>query len=125
MKLRELDAIFLRHERRFGGLPTDSPRGYNDILHHVDTLAEAHGISFICPKSFAANGGKAGAHRSALIWFSGSPVPLDMGLNKECQPVRWQVASGDSLDNLTLTPSILEQDTLCQWYGFLTNGEAN
>ena len=83
----------------------------------VSTLGEAHGVRFICPKSFATHGGKVGAH-SVQVYFADSPVPGDMGVNKEGKTVRW-TASGASLDDLYLSPSIQEQDDICGWHGFV------
>ena len=98
-----------------------------DCFRPVATLAEAHGIRFLCPKSYAKNGGKVGTH-SVRVYFTGSPVPPTIGCNKEGQAVRW-AASGSSLDDLVLTPSIQEQDDeapeewRCMWHGFVgSNG---
>lgn len=90
------------------------------LFRRVDALSEAHGVRFICPKSFATHGGKVGAH-SVQVYFVGSPVPDHLGLNKDGQPVRWNVA-GTSLDDLSLSPSIQEQDSICGWHGFVGNG---
>jgi hypothetical protein len=127
MNLTALEACFLRHER--DTVPKDQfvdgimhPSGIRDVFHHVKTIAEAHGVTFLCPKSFAKNNGPVGTHH-VLVWFSGSPVPPEIGRNKDGQTVRWD-ASGTSLENLTLKPSILEQDNLCGWHGFVTNGDA-
>lgn len=117
-RLKELDGQFIRYrqeteEERFArgaAKPTF-------FLEHVPTLAEAHGIRFLCPKSVAARGGKVGAH-SVQIYFAGSPVPKDIGVNAKGDAVRWNV-SGTSLDDLSLSPSIQEQDNICQWHGFV------
>lgn len=95
----------------------DKPAAY---FQHVSMLHEAHGVRFICPKSFATHGGKVGAH-SVQVYFVGSPVPSDMGTNNDGQTVRWS-ASGTSLDDLSLSPSIQEQDSICGWHGFVGNG---
>lgn len=87
------------------------------FLERVSALNEAHGIRFICPKSFAAHGGMAGAH-SVQVYFAGSPVPNHIGVNKNGDAVRWNV-SGTSLDDLSLSPSIQEQDSICGWHGFV------
>ncbi len=130
MRLAALEARFLRHERRPATEehlrlnPPGSPgyRDHQDWFVPAGTFAEAHGVKFLCPKSFAADGGPRGSH-SVYIWFEGSPVPPEIGRNKEGQTVRWR-ASGTSLDDLTLTPSIQEEDDACQWHGFVTNGNA-
>ena len=116
--LRELEAQFIAYreetkEEMFA-------RGVNKpaaFFQHVSALHEAHGVRFICPKSFATHGGKVGAH-SVQVYFAGSPVPSDVGTNKEGQTVRWN-ASGTSLDDLSLSPSIQEQDSVCGWHGFV------
>lgn len=105
-----------------------SPRPERDVFYPVERLADAHGISFLCPKSFTKNGGPKGTH-SVYVWFAGSPVPVHIGRNTAGQAVRWS-AAGTGLGDLTLTPSILEQDDDCQaewrcgWHGFITNGQA-
>lgn len=108
MKLTELEPQFVT---------TPSP----GRLHDVDTLAEAQGVMFLCPKCFATNGGPVGTH-SLLVWFRDRGVPPDMSPG----PGRW-VASGSGYADLTLSPSInLEtpDGSGCQWHGFITNGEA-
>jgi hypothetical protein len=118
--LRELEAQFIAYreetkEEMFA-------RGHIKpaaLFQRVGMLQEAHGVRFICPKSFATHGGKVGAH-SVQVYFAGSPVPSDMGTNKDGQTVRWN-ASGTSLDDLSLSPSIQEQDSICGWHGFVGN----
>ena len=116
----------MRHDREIvpkdewvtrGGFKFKTPTGIHDTFIPVATFAEAHGVKFLCPKSFAANNGARGTH-SVYIWFEGSPVPPEIGCNKEGETVRWK-ASGASLDDLALTPSIQEQDDKCQWHGFV------
>ena len=126
MKLRDLEASFMAHEARAPNAesralnPQWSPDYRQDWFITVDTFAEAHGLKFLCPKSFAANGGAKGAH-FIIVWFSGKPVPPHIGRNKAGKIVRWQ-ASGTSLDDLILTPSIQEEDDLCKWHGFVGSG---
>lgn len=136
MKLSELQAYFVRHAVetadehlgrnlpdgtvQWGGFPTD-------VFHRVDALAEAHGIVFLCPKSYAKNGGVAGTH-GVRVYFEGSPVPSHIGTNNKGETVRWSV-QGTGLGDLTLRPSILEQDEgsvdPCGWHGYVTNGQAS
>lgn len=54
MKLADLEPQFLR---------ATSPA----IHHYVDTIAEADGVSFLCPKCFVANGGPVRTHQT-LCW---------------------------------------------------------
>lgn len=57
MRLRDLDAVLLAIE---------TPTTYR----HVDRVADADGVRFLCPKCHAANGGPVGTH-SVLCWFVG------------------------------------------------------
>jgi len=134
MKLRALEAQFLRWEskvetREFVNDPavgiasgTHEVTGPVDYFHPVGTLAEAHGICFLCPLSYQRQGGPVGAH-TVQVFFCGSPVPPHLGLNSDNQPVRWTPA-GSGLDDLTLSPSIAEQDNSCKWHGHVSNGDA-
>ena len=91
------------------------------VFERVDKVAESHGISFLCPKAFAKNGGPKGTH-SVFLFFTGSPYA---GHNTAGQEVRWQVVGGTTIDDLVLTPSIQEQDEelppehRCSWHGFV------
>ena len=120
--LRELDAWLLAYELESEESRFASGRANRrDMFRHVDSLGAAHGISFLCPKSFEANHGPVGTHR-CQVFFSGSPVPAHLGKNKSGQLVRWNV-SGTGLDDLSLTPSIQEEDDICRWHGFVgSNG---
>lgn len=136
MKLAELDAQLLRcgeetsSEKDEAGLYVfrsdgeifmRSPGPSRTFFSHVDRVADAHGIRFLCPKSFAKNGGPKGTH-SVYIFFVGSPYA---GRNTAGQEVRWTVVGGTTIDDLQLTPSILEQDDgappewRCGWHGFV------
>lgn len=89
-----------------------SPGRYQD----VNGLHEAHGIRFLCPKCYAANGGGIGTH-SILLWFKGKGVPD----SEDPKPGRWMIIGGTGYANLSLAPSI-QLSTGCQWHGFITNG---
>lgn len=129
MRLRELEAWFSKFEPT---APTAEERALNpqwppdhlmECYARVETLAEADGIWFLCPKCFAANGGPVGTH-SVSVGFTGRCPPGSYGQNLEGQDVRWQVAAGTSLDDLSLTPSIQllsENPTpaFCAWHGFV------
>ena len=87
----------------------------------VDTLAEAQGVMFLCPKCFAKNCGNVGTH-SVMVWFRDCGVPAD----EVPLPGRWGV-SGTGYADLTITPSISLENpgkVGCQWHGFVTSGEA-
>lgn len=125
MKLSELEPQFLRwyqrphteEERRLN--PQFGPDKVQDIFAHVATLGEAHGIIFVCPKSRMT-----GEDHYTQVWFAGSPVPPHIGKNKEGKTVRW-TAAGTGYGDLTLQPSIEEQDDHCKWHGHVTNGDAS
>ncbi len=139
--LRELEARLLRCEQETsneqdengkfifrlenGDVHFWSPNPSRWVFRPVVAVGEAHGISFLCPKSYAKNGGSKGTH-SVYVFFAGSPYA---GRNKEGQEVRWNVAGGSTIDDLALTPSIQEQDEgmpdghQCNWHGFVgSNG---
>ena len=85
-------------------------------LHPVTALADAQGVLFLCPACFAAHGGPVGTH-SILVWFAGRSVPDDA-----TPAPRW-AASGTSIDDLTLSPSV-QIECASAWHGFVTNGAA-
>lgn len=110
MKLRQLEAEFLK-------LAGDGH------LKHVETLGEADGIIFVCPKCYTELGKRAGAH-SIICWFRGK-VPDDVSP----KPGRW-TPSGTGIDDLTFVPgdppmacSVL-LTAGCAWHGFVVNGDA-
>lgn len=106
MRLQELEPQF----RRFSA--NDDGRS---VYEHVESLADAQGVLFLCPACFRMNGGPTGTH-SVLVWFDGRGVP------PEAMPSpRWRV-SGSGYDDLTLAPSIFLQSG-CRWHGFITAGQ--
>lgn len=113
-RLRELKAQFLRYDRRPDGV----------FYQKVDTLAEADGILFVCPKCFAEKHSVVGAH-SVICWFRGK-VPDDATPG----PGRWTPA-GSGYDDLSFVPGSppmmrsVQLNGGCQWHGFVQNGEAN
>lgn len=84
MKLVELDPRFMRYE---------AP----DCWREVDTLAEATGIMFACPKCFEGNGGLRGTH-SILCWSPAVP------LSEPPAPGRWKL-EGTGFGDLSLVAS--------------------
>lgn len=114
MKLRDLEAEFLRYEERADGT----------YLPHVDTLAEAQGVTFLCPKCAAAMGGPIGVHH-VICWSRSRGVPDHASPG----PGRWRL-DGTGLDDLTLNAELpggarsVELHGGCCWHGFVTNGEA-
>lgn len=71
-------------------------------MAHVDALATADAIMFLCPKCFQINRGPAGTH-SIVLPFK-----------------RWAHA-GNGYSDLTLTPSI--KSSACGLHVTVTNGE--
>jgi hypothetical protein len=122
--LRDLKAKFLRHETRQEiSWDKRTPGGLRTYLVPTETLAEAHGVSFLCTLCFQANGGSVGTH-SVICWFRGR-VPDDVPPG----PGRWTPA-GDTLDTLSFVPGDppLAHSVLllggCNWHGFVVNGSA-
>jgi hypothetical protein len=115
MRLRDLDPQFLRFERGEDG---------RILFRYVDTLADAQGIKFLCPKCFSENQGPIGTH-GVICWSRSRGVPDDARPN----PGRWTL-DGTGYDDLTLNgdpPGAARSVLLtsgCAWHGFVTNGEA-
>ena len=130
--LLELDARFMQYEVTIADqchgrkLPDGTTQwgGFEvDTFIKVDTLTDAHGLWFDCPKCYTAwkAGSEHGPH-AVLVWFEGSPVPDHIGKNKDGKTVRWKVAGGTGLSDLILTPSIQLQGGGCEWHGFVGSG---
>lgn len=97
MRLADLDARFV--------VATDT--GWRD----VDAFADAQGVLFDCPKCLG---------HKIMAWWPNAPSQLagDPSGGK-----RWN-ASGTSLDDLTLSPSILlTSPEGCGWHGFVRDGK--
>jgi Family of unknown function (DUF6527) len=140
MKLIDLKPKFVRYEERqetwrrlkpgidpLRGNWTDDDfedfTGMREYSIYVETIAEAQGIWFLCPKCFADNSGPVGTHR-CNVTFAGRGVPDHLGSHNEAnQPSRWTVA-GTEFANLTLSPSIALSGGGCAWHGWITNGDA-
>lgn len=137
----DLQARFIRHEiriesRRFvkAAARAERPNGpYTDddveervgpaeYIVYVDTLADADGVWFLCPKCFVVNGGREGTH-GVICWFVGK-VADDVAP----KPGRW-TPTGSGLHDLTFVPSAGRTQSVlltagCQWHGFVANGDA-
>ena len=109
MKLIDLESRFLRREVR------------EDGVYHVtvQSLPEADGVMFLCPKCFAENAGPGGTHQ-VICWFE-DRVPDDAAPG----PGRWK-PRGTGLEDLTFVPGKRSNSVLliggCAWHGFVTNG---
>jgi hypothetical protein len=82
MTLRDLEATFIQR--------TD------DGWRHVDAIAKADGLHFLCPKCFRDNKGAIGTH-VIVCW---SPK-IAAGMGHGIEPGRWYLR-GNSLDDLSL-----------------------
>jgi hypothetical protein len=117
-------------EAEFLGCITPDGRSHRHAHEDGTPLAfgEAQALFLWCPCGFGKpeyplDGGRP---HGVIVPFAngpGGPVPADFGplsKDKKTRP-RWTV-SGDSLGNLTCTPSVAVGDPEC-WHGFITNGE--
>ncbi len=87
----------------------------------VESLQEADGIRFLCPKCFVNNSGSIGTH-SVICWFE-DKVADDV----RPAPGRWK-PHGTNLDDLTFVVGKHSNSVLlmggCNWHGFVKNGFA-
>lgn len=133
MKLRDLDAKFIRYETRMDTwrqvLPgvtytgeeyqTEEVPGPREFMVDVETLAEAKGVFLQCPICRQPDG----SGHYLQVTFANRGVGDSQGSHgKDGGPTRWEV-SGTGLDDLTTKPSIL-LDGGCNWHGYITNGDA-
>ena len=100
----------------------DERTGSVEHIVDVDRLEEADGVWFLCPKCYAANGGRIGTH-AVLCWFVGR-VPDDV----DPKPGRW-TPIGTGLRDLTFVPSAGRTQSVlltggCGWHGFVVDGDA-
>ena len=127
-KLTDLDARFIRHEKGIAEedhgrpMPDGSIRwgGFEiETMRTVDSLAEAHGIMFGCPKCYVVNGNSMKGTHQVLVSFAGRSFPEQYGSHdSEGKPSRWQV-SGTGMNDLVCSPSILLVGPGCGWHGFI------
>jgi hypothetical protein len=115
VRLTELDPQFIQYEKRDDGTV---------FFKHVDTLNEAQGIKFLCPKCFVDKGGSVGTH-GVICWSRSKGVPEEARPN----PGRWKM-DGTGYGDLTLNadpPGTARSVQLlggCKWHGHVTNGDA-
>lgn len=104
LTLEQLNAKFLK-------------RTSSHSFKNVDTIAEADGVQFLCPKCFVANKGAIGTH-SVICW---SPsVPQDT----QPTPGRWSLI-GTGIKDLTLQAgsSSVQLTSGCGAHFFVQCGE--
>lgn len=118
-RLRDLEAEFVhRYERPATAeelalnpqIPT--VKGFR----RVETLAEADGIWFLCPKCFADNKGAVGTHMVAVPFPNAPDGAYLRDVNGRWP--KWQVTGGATLDDLQLSPSIQLLGG-CNWHGWV------
>lgn len=103
MRLLELEPQFIRYEVREG----------HEYLVKVDSISEAQGIKFRCPKCWK---GKDTHH--VICW--NPSIPPDVGP----KPGRWTLV-GTGIEDLTLVAGSSSIQLLggCCWHGFIEKGE--
>lgn len=100
---------------QWGGFPAE-------MIHHVETLAEAQGIWFLCPICFTKNGGHVGTHQCEVTFEGRGATDAQGSHDHTGKPSRWNV-SGTGYNDLVLTPSVLLVPPGCGWHGFVgSNG---
>lgn len=126
MRLSDLEPRFVRYESKIEtydvivgdpstwhqrGEPTEPKTGPREYIVNAESLDQAQGLWFLCPK--------CGNHQ-CQVTFEGRGVPATLGTQNDKGPVRWTV-SGTSFEDLTITPSILLIGG-CGWHGFIRAG---
>lgn len=116
------DAIVAKPTGPFTDNDFEEKTGPAEYIPEADTLDQADGVWFLCPKCYSENGGVVGTH-AVLCWFVGR-VPDDV----DPKPGRWTPA-GTGLSDLTFVPSPGRSPSVlltagCGWHGFVTNGDA-
>lgn len=107
MKLTDLEPQFLKIE--------EPNRSYK----HVDTIAEADGIWFLCPKCYVANGNSNVGTHMVICWAPHVPQ------TEHPIPGRWNLV-GSGYADLTLqagSSSVLLMGEGCKAHFLVTNGE--
>lgn len=125
MKLTDLEPRFLRYSESTTPhecIVSPRPGAVYVTFHEVDTIADAQGIQFLCPKCFASNHGPVGTH-AVICWSSSRGVPD----HAEPKPGRWRLV-GTGYHDLSLMEEPGKSRSVlllggCAWHGFVTNGE--
>lgn len=90
----------------------------------VETIDEAQGVQFLCPKCFAKNGGSVGTH-AVICWSRSRGVPEGVRPG----PGRWSL-HGTGMADLHLEgdpvggPRSVQLTAGCGWHGFINHGVA-
>lgn len=98
------------------GYPTERKTEMRERQIDVDTLAQAQGIAFTCPK--------CRNHAIAVAFTDRGVLPHHASHDADGRPTRWSVVGGSFAD-LSLSPSIdctKGHNPNC-WHGHITQGE--
>lgn len=105
MKLTDLEPQFLK-------------RDDDTHFHCVDSIADADGVEFVCPKCFTANGNQRPGVHSVICWSPSVPQTTSP------TPGRWNlVGTGFSDLSLVAGSSSIQLTSGCMWHGFVANGD--
>lgn len=129
--LVELEAKFLRWDQRMETWTRDRGDGFEEqvtglreVYTFVETIQEAQGVEFLCPKCFAENKGPIGTH-AVICWSRSRGVPEHV----KPGPGRWSL-HGTGIVDLTLNadpPGTARSVLLtggCGWHGYVNAGDA-
>ncbi|KKL82563.1 hypothetical protein LCGC14_1983510 [marine sediment metagenome] len=130
IRLADLEPSFRRYEER----PDEWDENHDGeiirvegmkVYHiRVDTIEEAQGVQFLCPKCFQKNNGPIGTH-SVICWSRSAGTPE----HATPLPGRWRL-EGTCLKDLTLGTDVgcgsrsVKLTSGCGWHGHITDGEA-
>lgn len=104
MKLTELEPQFLKRQ-------TDSDG--REVHRHVDSINEADGIIFLCPKCVTERGG-----HHIICWRPQVPAHVNP------RPGRWEfTGTGYSDLSLVAGSSSILLNGGCRWHGFIRLGD--
>lgn len=137
LRLLDLNPRFIRYEEKLDtwievdrqpmagelvdSVPTHQVTGMRAYWQWVDTIVEAQGVEFLCPKCFAANGGNVGTH-VVVCWSRSRGVPD----KAEPGPGRWRLV-GTCFGDLSLMEEPGQSRSValrggCAWHGYVTDG---
>lgn len=128
MKLTELDAMWCYQSSATGA----RVRREGDITGAQGVMFQCPVCGFDKPQGVSTPGRHfiEGAHY-IRVWFANPPSALVAGPDVDpATPARWTVASGTTLDSLTLVPSIncdipdrrTGEPSTCKFHGYVTQG---
>jgi len=130
VKLRDLEGQLIRYapyDDTWTELHNGKEVRVSGIRHahkHVDSLAEATGVRFLCPVCLLNNSGQRPGVHSCICWFVGVPLPENGGPHPA--PGRWHVdPCSTGLDDLTFCGPGAFSVALPCGHGYIENGEFN